>query len=111
MDRSFLPMTSSLKARPRSATTVVRIELEKPIPNYWVNWSVGYWPMPKHIFGEMPLDQLFAEPYATMPIGNGAFKATKFVDGQYMEMEANPDFFAGKPHVDKFIVRFGDPTR
>jgi len=88
--------------------TGLRIELESPIPNYWVNWSVGYWPMPKHIFGELPLDQLFAEPYATMPVGNGAFKATKFVDGQYMEMEANPDFFAGKPHVDKFIVRFGD---
>jgi peptide/nickel transport system substrate-binding protein len=88
---------------------VVRIELEKAIPNYWVNWSVGYWPMPKHIFGELPLDQLFAEPYATMPVGNGAFKATKFVDGQYMEMDANPDFYAGKPHVDKYIVRFGDP--
>ncbi len=88
--------------------TGLRIELENPIPNYWVNWSVGYWPMPKHIFGEMPLDQLFAEPYATMPVGNGPFKATKFVDGQYMEMEANPDFYAGKPHVDKFIVRFGD---
>lgn len=86
----------------------LRIELETPIPNYWVNWSVGYWPMPKHIFGEMPLDQLFAEPYATMPVGNGPFKAAKFVDGQYMEMDANPDFYAGKPHLDKFIVRFGD---
>jgi peptide/nickel transport system substrate-binding protein len=74
-----------------------------------VDWSVGYWPMPKHIFGSMPLDQLFAEPYATLPIGNGPFKATNYVDGQYMEMDANPDFFAGKPHLDKFIVRFGDP--
>lgn len=87
----------------------LRIELEKPIPNYWVNWSVGYWPMPKHIFGEMPLANLFDEPYATMPIGNGPFKAAKFVDGQYMEFDANPDFYAGKPHLDKFIVRFGDP--
>ena len=87
----------------------LRIELENPIPNYWVHWSIGSWPMPKHIFGEMPLANLFDEPYATMPIGNGPFKASKFVDGQYMEMDANPDFYAGKPHVDKFIVRFGDP--
>jgi peptide/nickel transport system substrate-binding protein len=86
----------------------LRIELDAPIPNYWVNWSVGYWPMPLHIFGELPLDQLFAEPYATMPVGNGPFKAAKFVDGQYMEMDANPDFYLGKPHLDKFIVRFGD---
>jgi peptide/nickel transport system substrate-binding protein len=86
----------------------VRIELERPIPNYWVNWGVGYWPYPKHIFGGKPFADLFAEPYATMPIGNGPFKATKYVDGQYMEMDANPDFYAGKPHLDKFIVRFGD---
>jgi peptide/nickel transport system substrate-binding protein len=86
----------------------LRIELEKPIPNYWVNWGVGYWPMPKHIFGDKPFEELFAEPYATMPIGNGPFKAAKFVDGQYMEMDANPDFYLGKPLLDKFIVRFGD---
>jgi peptide/nickel transport system substrate-binding protein len=86
----------------------LRIELEKPIPNYWVNWSVGYWPMPMHIFGDKPFEELFAEPYATMPVGNGPFKAVSYVDGQYMEMEANPDFYLGKPLLDKFIVRFGD---
>jgi peptide/nickel transport system substrate-binding protein len=43
-----------------------------------------------------------------MPIGNGPFKATKYVDGQYMEMEANADFYLGRPNVDKFVVRFGD---
>jgi len=86
----------------------VRIELERPIPNYWVNWSVGYWPMPVHIFGDTPFDQLFDEPYATMPIGNGPFKAVSYVEEQYMEMEANEDFYAGRPYLDKFIVRFGD---
>ena len=65
--------------------------------------------MPMHIFGEMPLDQLFAEPYATMPVGNGPFKAVKFVDGQYMEMDANPDFYRREAALDKYIVRFGDP--
>ena len=86
----------------------VRIELDRPIANYWKSWYVGYWPMPQHIFGEMPFDQLFAEPYATMPVGNGPFKAVKYVDGQYMEMAANEDFYLGRPHVDTFIVRFGD---
>jgi peptide/nickel transport system substrate-binding protein len=86
----------------------VRIELERPIPNYWVNWTVGYWPMPAHIFGAMPFDQLFAEPYATAPIGNGPFKATRFIDGQYIELEANPDFYLGRPLLDKYIVRFGE---
>jgi peptide/nickel transport system substrate-binding protein len=87
----------------------VRIELDQAIPNYWVNWGVGYWPMPKHIFGEMPFEQLFDEPYATMPVGNGPFKASNFVDGQYMELVANEDFYLGRPLLDKYIVRFGDP--
>ena len=75
----------------------VRIELDRPIANYWKSWYVGYWPMPQHIFGEMPFDQIFAEPYATMPVGNGPFKAVKYVDGQYMEMAANEDFYLGRP--------------
>ncbi|MGH2531458.1 MAG: ABC transporter substrate-binding protein [Thermomicrobiales bacterium] len=86
----------------------VRIELEQPSPNYWVNFGVGYWPMPTHIFAEMPLEQLYAEPYATMPVGNGPFKAVRYLDGQYMEMAANEDFYLGRPLVDTYIVRFGD---
>jgi peptide/nickel transport system substrate-binding protein len=87
----------------------LRIELEKATPNYWVNWQIGYWPMPVHLLANLPLEQVFGEPYATMPVGNGPYKAVKFVDGQYMELEANDDFYLGRPHVDNWIVRFGDP--
>jgi peptide/nickel transport system substrate-binding protein len=87
----------------------LRIELEKATPNYWVNWQIGYWPMPVHLLANLPLEQVFGEPYATMPVGNGPYKAVNFVDGQYMELEANDDFYLGRPHVDKWIVRFGDP--
>lgn len=86
----------------------VRVELEAPVPNYWVNWNVGYWPYPVHIFGETPFEELFNEPYATVPIGNGPFKVTNFVDGQYIEMEAFEDFYLGRPLLDKYIIRFGD---
>lgn len=85
----------------------IRIELERAIPNCWVNWGVGYWPMPKHIFGEMPLAELFNEPHATMPVGNGPFKAVRYVDRQFIEMEANDDFYLGRPLLDTLIIRFG----
>ncbi len=86
----------------------VRIALDRPVANYWKSWSVGYFPMPKHILGELPLEAIFAEPYATMPIGNGPFKAVQYVEGQYMELAANEDFYLGRPYVDRLIVRFGD---
>lgn len=86
----------------------VRIELEVATPNYWKSWYVGYWPMPVHIYGEMPFDQLYTGEHATTPIGNGPFKAVQFVEDQYMEFEANEDFYLGRPLLDKFFVRFGD---
>jgi peptide/nickel transport system substrate-binding protein len=102
------PYNIAVEGATKLGDYAVRIELERATPNYWVNWGVGYWPMPRHIFAEMPLDQLYAEPYATMPVGNGPFKAVKFVDGQYMEFAANEDFYLGRPHVDSYVVRFGD---
>jgi peptide/nickel transport system substrate-binding protein len=86
----------------------IRIELDRAVPNYWKSWYVGYWPMPVHIYGEMPFDQLFKGEHATLPVGNGPFKAVNYVDGQYMEFEANEDFYLGRPLLDKYIVRFGD---
>src|SRR5205823_6315321 len=108
IDLAVAEKMTEVEGARKMGDNVVRIELEQPIPIHWVNGAVGYWPMPKHIFGAMPLDKIFDEPYATKPIGNGPFKATRFVDGQYMEMDANEDFYLGRPNVDKFIVRFGD---
>lgn len=86
----------------------VRIELEVATPNYWKSWYVGYWPMPVHIYGDMPFDQLYVGDHATVPVGNGPFKAVQFVEDQYMEFEANEDFYLGRPLLDKMFVRFGD---
>ncbi|MCO5216572.1 MAG: ABC transporter substrate-binding protein [Thermomicrobiales bacterium] len=89
----------------------VRLELTVPTANYWKSWYVGYWPMPVHIFGGMPFDQLYTGEHATVPVGNGPFKAVAFVEDQYMEFEAFDDFYLGRPLLDSMVVRFGDgPT-
>jgi peptide/nickel transport system substrate-binding protein len=103
------PYDVVVKGATKLGDYAVRIELEQATPNYWVNWQIGYWPMPKHILGELPLEQIFGEPYATKPVGNGPFKAVNFVEGQYMELAANDDFYLGRPLLDGLIVRFGDP--
>lgn len=86
----------------------VRLELAVATPNYWKSWYVGYWPMPVHIYGEMPFDQLYSGEHATLPVGNGPFKAKEFVEDQYMSFEPFEDFYLGKPLLDSLVVRFGD---
>ena len=86
----------------------VRLELAVPTANYWSSWYVGYWPMPVHIYGDMPFDQLYTGEHATVPVGNGPFKAIEFVEDQYMAFEAFEDFYLGRPLLDTYVVRFGD---
>ena len=35
-------------------------------------------------------------------------KVNRYVDSQYMELDANPDFYNGRPLVDKYILRMAD---
>jgi peptide/nickel transport system substrate-binding protein len=100
----------SVEGAKKLGERALRIELEEPYPNYWVDWSIGYWPIPQHIYGAIPLDKIFDDPELnTMPVGNGPFKVSNFVDGQYIEMVANDDFYLGRPILDTYVIRFGDP--
>ena len=44
-------------------------------------------------------------------VGTGPFVMTKFVDDQYIEGVANPDYFLGKPKLDKIVFQiYADTT-
>jgi len=45
------------------------------------------------------------DPYNTKPNGNGPFSIKEYVDGQYVILEANPRYWAGRPYVDQVIWR------
>lgn len=82
----------------------VRIELERATPGYWTQFYNAFYPMPLHALGEKPASA-FEAPFATMPLGNGAFKPVRYVDEQYIELEANEDFYLGRPYVDRLFFR------
>jgi len=82
----------------------IRIELEEPILNYWKFYDTGYYPMPYHLLSDNPAKAM-EQPFATEPVGNGAFKVVRFVEGQFLELEANEDFYLGRPYLDKLIFR------
>ena len=38
------------------------------------------------------------------PVGSGPFKVVKYTPGVSIELEANPDYFMGRPRIDRLVV-------
>lgn len=59
--------------------------------------------LPAHLYAGTDVLQ---NPHNIDPVGTGPFKFVKWVRGQYIELQRNPDYWeAGKPKVDKLVFR------
>ncbi|UOF90531.1 ABC transporter substrate-binding protein [Fodinisporobacter ferrooxydans] len=62
--------------------------------------------LPKHIWANVPPDQYkikMQDP--KMLIGDGPFKITGIKPGESCTYVRNPDYYGGKPHIDKIVWR------
>lgn len=58
--------------------------------------------LPEHILGSVPKNKLCDQPYWTEKrVGSGPYKWVQRLEGQRIELEANPDYFLGKPKIAK----------
>ena len=64
--------------------------------------------LPEHIYGKVPIENWQTDETNRSPVGSGPFKFQEFRSGELVSLEANPDYFAGRPCLDRLIVRFGD---
>lgn len=64
--------------------------------------------LPEHILKDVSPADWAKNDFNRNPIGTGPFKFVKWETGQYIELEANKDYFKGAPHLDKIVARFGD---
>jgi peptide/nickel transport system substrate-binding protein len=82
----------------------VRFDMEFPNALFLLETDLPI--LPKHVLGTVKPDEL--EKHANMfesPLGSGPFKAVKNLSDQSSEIAANPDFYRGKPKLDKVIFR------
>lgn len=66
--------------------------------------------LPEHIWKNVPESKVttFAN---SNPVGSGPFIVTKFQEGQYVDMKANPDYWGGKPGISKLIFQnYANPS-
>ncbi len=68
-------------------------------------WMV-YWPLHR-LEGRDPTE-FWSWEFWIRPVGNGPFRYVRHVPKTMVELEANPDFYAGKPAIDRLVIKFGE---
>ena len=78
----------------------VRVDYDKPFAPGLASWGMGI--IPKHLLQGKDLN---TDPFNRNPIGTGPFRFREWAAGQKIVLDANPDYFEGKPDIQEFIYR------
>lgn len=84
----------------RTGKFTVEVEYEEPYAKALVTWAMDI--LPKHA---MKGEDLLNTKYSRQPLGAGPYKLKEWVSGSQLILEANPDFFEGKPYIDQVVYR------
>jgi len=62
-------------------------------------------PIPAHLLDSIPSDSVSRSSFAASPVGSGPYRWVRSVPGQFVELAAVPDFFLGRPKIERVILR------
>ncbi len=60
---------------------------------------------PRHLLAHLDPKQFMSWEFWTRPVGTGPFRFVRFVPETLIEFEANPDYFRGKPRIERLILK------
>ena len=83
---------------PDSHTIVVTYD--SPFAPALASWGVNI--LPAHLLEGKDITK---SPLSRKPVGTGPYHFKEWVSGQKIVLEANPDYFEGRPYIDRFIYR------
>lgn len=78
----------------------LRVNYKIPFAPALSSWGIGM--IPKHIFESSDIN---SHPANKKPIGTGPYKFQKWVADEKIVLLSNPDYFEGKPKIDRYIYR------
>lgn len=84
----------------RTGTYTFEVEYDKPFSKALITWAMDI--LPKHALEK---EDLLNTAYSRAPLGAGPYKLKEWKAGTQLVLEANPDFFEGKPEIDRIVYR------
>ncbi len=83
-----------------------RVTYEKPLATALISW--GFAIHPKHLLEGVEITK---SPLASHPIGTGPFRFVEWRRGERIVLEANPDYYEGRPYLRRVVYRvIPDPS-
>jgi peptide/nickel transport system substrate-binding protein len=77
-----------------------RISYEKPFAPALISW--GMWILPRHL---LEGKDVRTSPLNRRPVGTGPYLFRQWKTGEKIELEANPNYFEGRPYTQKVLYR------
>lgn len=77
------------------------VEYDKPFARALITWAHDI--LPKHA---LEGEDLLNTKYSREPLGAGPYKLKEWISGRHIVLEANEDFFEGRPRIDQVVYRF-----
>lgn len=76
------------------------VEYDKPYARSLVTWAHDI--LPKHL---LEGEDLTTTDFARNPVGAGPYKLKEWENGRRLVLEANDDYFEGRPYIDEIVYR------
>ena len=78
----------------------IKMTYKEPFSPGLSSW--GMWVMPHHLLKDENLNNT---AFARYPIGTGPYKFKLWKTAERIELVANPDYFEGRPYINRYIYR------
>jgi peptide/nickel transport system substrate-binding protein len=77
-----------------------RVTYQQPFSPGLETWSMGI--IPKHLLEKVDIN---TAPFNRKPVGTGPFRFVEWVSDEKIVVEANPQYFQGRPRLERIIYR------